>query len=213
MDIRLETVEDFRIVENLTREAFWNLYAPGCVEHYIAHHIRKSKAFIKELDFVAVLDGQIVGNIMYTHSHVVAPDGTKHPTITFGPLSVLPAFQRQGIGSALVAHSKLVATNMGFTAIVIYGHPKNYHKMGFCSASKFGISRGDGKFAVALMAMPLTAGGLDGVRGCFHESEDFAIDEAAFATFEATFPPKEKIETPTQKEFAIISTTLEEVQP
>ena len=66
MDIimRNETENDYRVVEEITREAFWNLYVPGCNEHYIVHVMRDHPDFLKELDFVAEYNGKIVGNII-----------------------------------------------------------------------------------------------------------------------------------------------------
>lgn len=111
--IRLENEKDYHEVENLTREAFWDLYQPGCTEHLIVHNIRKGSSFIPELDFVALSDDKIVGNIIYSKSTVVDKDNHKHGVITFGPISVLPSFQKQGIGSALIAHTKKLAQAMG----------------------------------------------------------------------------------------------------
>ena len=96
--IRNEIKSDYRKVEELTREAFWNLYVPGCNEHYIVHIMREHKDFISELDLVAELDGKIVGNVMYTKSYLVDQTGNKKEVLTFGPISVLPEYQRKGIG-------------------------------------------------------------------------------------------------------------------
>ncbi|MFW6253539.1 MAG: GNAT family N-acetyltransferase [Chitinivibrionales bacterium] len=125
IDIRNERHEDHRAVEELTREAFWNLYVPGCDEHYLVHIMRNHPDFIPTLDFVAVLDDKIVGNIMYTKSYVIDRDNNRLETITFGPVSVLPEYQRKGIGSALIRHSSDIAHQNGFKAIIIEGHPYN----------------------------------------------------------------------------------------
>lgn len=209
MELRLETEKDYRTVEEITREAFWNLYVPGCDEHLLVHKIRTHPDFIPELDFVAELNGQVVGNIMYSHSKVIDEHGHEHGVITFGPVSVLPAFQKQGIGAALIKHSAKIAAEMGFCAIVIYGFPEYYHKLGFKSASEFGISRADGKFAKALMAMELTEHAFDHVSGRFFESTTFVLDQAEVALFDQGFPHKEKFRTKTQEQFEITSNALE----
>ena len=134
ISIRNETENDYREVEELTREAFWNLYVQGCDEHYLVHKMRKHPDFIPELDFVALFENKIVGNIMYTKSCIVDESNNRIETTTFGPISVLPTFQRQGVGSALIGHSKKVAFEKGYNIIIIQGHPHNYCKHGFKSS-------------------------------------------------------------------------------
>jgi predicted N-acetyltransferase YhbS len=128
--IRHERKEDYRIVEELTREAFWNLYVPGCTEHFILHNLRNSADFIPELDFIAEKEGRIVGNVVYSSAKIVDRQGAEKRVIGFGPVSVLPLFQRQGIGCALIQHTIEVAGNMGFPVICIYGDPRYYHRFG-----------------------------------------------------------------------------------
>ena len=111
IEIRNETEKDFREVEELTREAFWNLHVPGCNEHYLVHQMRSHPDFIKELDFVAVCDGKIVGNIMYTKASLIDENGQEMAIVCFGPISVLPEYQRKGIGSSLISNTKKVANN------------------------------------------------------------------------------------------------------
>jgi predicted N-acetyltransferase YhbS len=125
MDIilRNETEEDYRNVEELTREAFWNVHVPGCNEHYLVHIMRESELFIPELDFVAELNVKIVGNIMYMHSMITDNDDKMCHVITFGPISVLPKHQNKGIGSKLIEHSMKLARDMGYPAILIYVTP------------------------------------------------------------------------------------------
>ena len=116
--IRPEKEYDYRIVEELTREAFWNLYFPGCVEHYLAHILRNHPDFIAEMDYVAEVDNKVVGNIMYTKSYVTDEDNHKIETITFGPLSVLPEYQKKGIGSSLIQYTKEIAVKNNSKAII-----------------------------------------------------------------------------------------------
>jgi predicted N-acetyltransferase YhbS len=146
--IRNERNNEYRMVEELTREAFWNLYVPGCNEHFCLHNIRYSNDFISELDFVAELDGKIVGNIVYTQGRVIDNTGRIHGVICFGPVSVLPFYQRQGIGSTLIKNSLDKAKSLGYTAVCIYGDPRYYSRFGFRCAERYDITNSEGKFAV-----------------------------------------------------------------
>jgi predicted N-acetyltransferase YhbS len=196
--IRLENETDYEKVENLTREAFWDLYRPGCVEHLLAHKLRKVQAFIPQLDFVAELDHQIVGNIMYSQAKVVAANGAEHEVISFGPLSVLPSHQKKGIGTALINHTKKLAETMGYKAIVIFGNPAYYQRLGFVNAAKFNITTAAGENFEAFMVLELYEGALRGITGKFHEDSVFQIDQAELEAFEKRFPAKEKHVTDTQ---------------
>ncbi len=206
--IRLEREDDHRTVEELTREAFWNVYVPGASEHFILHNLRKNDAFIQELDFVAIKGGKVVGNIIYTRSFVKDAAKVKHDVITFGPLSVMPALQGRGIGAALIRHSQTVAADLGYRATVIYGHPEYYARFGFVCAKEYDICAADGRYMKALLAKELYVGALRGVSGKFFDDPVFGFSETALANFDARFPHKEKTVTETQKEFAILSNTL-----
>lgn len=196
--IRPENEGDYKEVEYMTREAFWDVYQPGCSEHLVAHKLRHVPAFIRELDFVAVLDGRIVGNIMYSKAKVIDSKGNEHEVITFGPLSVSPSHQKEGIGSLLVNHTKKLAEKMGFRAIIIYGNPAYYHRFGFASAEKFQIATANGENFDAFMALELYDGAIKGITGKFHEDPAFEIDPAELEIFEKEFPHKEKHITDTQ---------------
>ena len=208
LEIRLEREEDHNAVEELTREAFWNVYVPGASEHFILHNLRKTEAFIRELDFVAIKDGMLAGNIVYTRSMIKDPEGTAHEMVTFGPLSVLPALQRQGVGAALLRHSQTAAAGMGFKATVIYGHPEYYGKFGFTSGKAYGICSADGRYLKALQVKEHYKGALRGISGRFFEDPVFAFTETALEAFDARFPHKEKAVTETQKEFVRLSNAL-----
>ena len=201
MEIRLEQKEDYRTVEELTREAFWNLHVPGCSEHLLAHNLRKCAAFIPELDMVAAAEGDIVGNIMFCRAVVEGGDGTKHDVITFGPLSVWPQHQGKGIGSALIKHAIHRAAEMGFHAVLIYGDPGYYTRFGFKPARDFGISTAQGTYMDALMALELYGGALAGTAGRFIEGDAYHVDEGELAEYDKTFPPKEKQVTESQRRF------------
>ena len=198
IEIRLENENDYEEVENLTREAFWDVYQPGCDEHLLAKKLRKVPAFIPELDFVAELDGQIVGNILYSKATVTNETGVEHEVITFGPLSVLPSYQKAGVGSKLIKHTLELAKGMGFEAVIIFGNPAYYHRFGFENSEKYNITTADGKNFEAFMALELYEGGLQGISGSFHEDSVFCIDKAELEEFEKKFPYKEKHITDTQ---------------
>lgn len=205
IQIRNERESDFRQVEELTREAFWNHHVPSCDEHYLVHVLRSHPDFIAELDFVAIVDDKIVGNIMYVKAHLVNENNDKMDIITFGPVSVLPEYQRKGIGSALIKHSIKEAINLGYKIIVIYGHPYNYCKHGFVGSKSLNISNEDGKFPCSLLALELEKGLLNNHSWKFYESSAYHIDEKEALEFDKLFPQKEKEFRPSQEEFKIMS--------
>lgn len=189
---RLENFNDFRLVEELTREAFWDLFKPGCDEHLMVHQLRKSAAYIPELDLLACDGERIVGHILYTRSYVVDQDNHRHEVILFGPISVLPEYQNQGIGSALIEHTKKTAANMGFKGIFIYGNPEYYQRFGFVNAEVFKITTPDGQNFDAFMGLELNDNSLKGIQGKLFEDDAFKIDIDELEIFDSTFPYKEK---------------------
>lgn len=205
LTVRNEQKEDYRTVEQLVREAFWNLYVPGCNEHFVPHNLRKSNDFIPELDFVAEKEGQIVGQIAYTRGIIRGKGTEDKEVVTFGPISVLPALQRRGIGSALITHTTTLARRMGYPAICIYGDPRYYNRFGFRCGEKYEIKTAEDKFAVGLQVLALKQGALDKTSGRFIESAAYAVDETGFAQYDATFPSKEKKETESQREFRFMA--------
>ena len=126
--IRNETENDFRAVENLTREAFWNVYRPGCLEHFVLHEFRNAPAFVPELDLVMELDGVLIGHVMYVRSAIRKDNGEALPVMTFGPISIAPAYQRQGFGSILLQESTRRAKAMRAAALAITGNIGFYGK-------------------------------------------------------------------------------------
>ena len=134
IELRPEGSADFRAVEELTRNAFWNHHAPGCDEHYLAHILRESSDFVPELDYVAVHDGKVVGNIMYTRAKIVLDRSGEREVLCFGPLAVDPAFQGQGVGGALIERTKTLSRELGYKAILIFGDPEYYSRFGFIPA-------------------------------------------------------------------------------
>ena len=189
--LRNETVSDYRKVEELTREAFWNHHVPGCDEHYLLHIMRKSDSFIRELDIVAEVNGEIVGNIVYTKAKIIDDNGAYHNVISFGPISVLPAFQGKGIGGMLIEHTKTLAKELGYTAILIYGDPDYYSRSDFTAAENYKIGSSDDMYAVPLLALELYPGALSNISGRFLEDEIYEIDEIAAKEFDQGFPSKE----------------------
>ena len=137
--IRKETESDYRAVENLTREAFWNVYRPGCTEHYVLHQFRSRPEFVKELDYVMEVGGELIGHIMFVRAEIKADDGRVLPIMTFGPISIRPDFQRKGYGKILLDFALEKAAAMGVGAVCMEGNIDFYGKSGFDVASKSGI--------------------------------------------------------------------------
>lgn len=205
--IRRETERDFREVEELTRKAFWNIYVPGCAEHYLAHILRGHEDFISELDFVAqTAGGKIVGSLMYTKAWLVDGNGIEKTILTFGPLSVHPEYQRRGISRRLLEHSFGKAAELGYEAIVIMGNPANYVSRGFKSCKKYNVCMEDGSYPAAMLVKELAEGIFeDGRKWAYHGSRayEFASDDAE--AFDQQFAPMEKGFCPSQEEFYILS--------
>jgi predicted N-acetyltransferase YhbS len=194
LTIRLEQSNDYKIVERLTFEAFETMELPGRThtnEHFLAHLLRTDEAFVPELDFVAELDGEIVGSILYSKCKILRPDGAETAALVFGPLSVKPELHRQGIGSLLVRHSLDRARALGYTSVLITGYPDYYHRFGFIPASKFGIMMPDGASLDAFMALELvpgTLGDMGGKWACCKAFDTVENDSAAFTQYHEIFP-------------------------
>jgi len=199
ISIRLEEERDYRHVETLTREAFWDLYRPGCVEHWILHQIRNTPVFVKALSFVACAGDTVIGNIVYSRAKVVSTDNQAFEVLCMGPFAVAPSFQKKGVGARLIQYSIEKAKGSGFKAVVIYGDPDYYRRFGFVRAAEHGITTSSGESFDAFMALELFAGALDGVRGRFYADPVFEKTSGkAFEAFEKEFPHKEKHVTDTQ---------------
>lgn len=199
--IRLETKDDYRAVENLTRESFWNVYQPGCMEHYVLHCYRDDPAFVPDLDFVMELGGEMIGQIIYVRSEIDCDDGRKVPIMTFGPIGVAPAYKRQGYRKQLLDYSMEKAKEMGAGALAITGNIDFYGKSGFVPAKTKGVCYADDPDADYFLIRELTPGFLDGVSGTYKDPEGYFVcekDPDGFERFEATFPVKEKQKLPGQ---------------
>ena len=199
--IRLEKPEDYRETENLTREAFWNVYKPGCLEHYVLHSFRNKEDFVPELDFVMEKDGRIIGQVMYVRAKIDADDGREIPIMTFGPIGIAPEFKRQGYGKALLDFSMKKAKELGAGALCIEGNIDFYGKSGFVVASTKGIhyhAEPRESDVPYFLLKELDPGYLDGVTGTYHTPEGYYVDEGEAEKFDETFPKKEKLKLPGQ---------------
>ena len=203
--IRNEREQDYERVEEITRKAFYNVYVPGCTEHYLVHVMRGHEDFIPQLDFVAELDGQVIGNIMYTRARLVDEAGREKPILTFGPVCILPGYQRMGYGKALMEHSFVQAAALGYDVIVIFGSPANYVSRGFLSCKKYNICTAEGRFPAAMMAKELAPHALDGRRWVYHDSPVMAVSEEEAQVFDDALEAMKKEHRPSQEEFYIMS--------
>lgn len=205
LNIRNETEDDYKIVEDITRKAFYNVYVPGCVEHYLVHVMRKHADFVPELDFVIELDGQIIGNIMYTKARLTDEKGTEKEILTFGPVSVLPQYQRKGYGKMLIMHSLQRAADLGFDVVVIMGNPAEYARFGFQCCRRHQICVEGGKYPSALLVKELKAGSLAGRTWDYSESPVMNVDEQEARAFDDALEQMERRQTPGQEAFYIMS--------
>lgn len=203
--IRNETQVDYKTVEKITREAFYNLYVPGGAEHYLVHIMRAHSDFISELDFVIELDGQIIGNIMYTKAKLVDEKGFEKDIITFGPVCIVPKYQRKGYGKLLIEHSFKKAIELGYDVIVIFGSPANYVSLGFKSSKKYNVCIENGKYPAAMMVKELVSGTLDGRKWIYYDSPVMQVTEEEVQKYDDTLEKMEKKYQESQEEFYILS--------
>lgn len=203
--IRNEQKEDWEIVEKITRQAFYNLYVPGCVEHYLVHIMREHEDFIPELDFVIERNGDVIGNIMYTKAKLTNENGCEKEILTFGPVSIHLAYQRMGYGKMLMEHSFQTAKQLGYDTIVIFGSPINYVSRGFKCCKKYNVCIENEKYPAAMMVKELIPHVLDGHKWIYQDSPVMAISEEEAERYDATLEPMEKKHLPSQDEFYIMS--------
>lgn len=205
LNIRNERETDYKIVEDITRKAFYNVYVPGCMEHYLVHIMREHEDFIPELDFVIEVDGQIVGNIMYTKAKLTDEGGTEKEIVTFGPVSILPKYQRNGYGKMLIEHSLKRAAELGYEAVVIMGSPANYVGSGFQCCRKYSICVEKEKYPAAMLVKELKPGALDGRLWFYSDSPVMNVDEREAQAFDDGLEKMEKKWMPSQEAFYIMS--------
>lgn len=194
--IRLERKEEYRETENLVREAFWNVYRPGCLEHYVLHKLRDDSAFVRELDFVMEQNGRLIGQNMFMRAVITSDDGRNIPILTMGPIGIIPELKRKGYGKKLLDHSLEKAKEMGFGAVLFEGNIDFYGKSGFDYAEKFGIryhGLPEGEDSSFFLCKELIDGYLDGVTGVYATPQGYFVDEKEAEEFDNSFPYKEKL--------------------
>ena len=199
--IRLEKTEEHRETEALVREAFWNVYRPGCLEHYVLNQLRSDEAFVPELNFVMEKDGRLIGQNMFMRAAIKADDGSDLPIMTMGPICISPELQGQGYGKRLLDYSLEKAAELGCGALCFEGNINFYGKSGFTYASEFGIryhGLPEGADASFFLCKELKKGYLDGISGEYTPPKGYFVDEAEAEEFDKQFLPKEKLKLPTQ---------------
>lgn len=199
--IRLERKSEQRDVENLVRESFWNVYRPGCLEHYVLHQLRNDAAFVPELDFVMEKDGKIIGQNIFMRASINADDGREIAIMTMGPICIAPELKRQGYGKILLDYSLEQAAALGCGAVCFEGNIDFYGKSGFMFASQYGIryhGLPEGADASFFLCKELVPGYLDGVTGEYATPQGYFVDEVEAEAFDKTFPYKEKLKLPGQ---------------
>jgi predicted N-acetyltransferase YhbS len=199
--IRLEKKVEYREVEKLVRESFWNVYKPGCSEHYVLHVLRDDPAFVKELDFVMEKDGRLIGQNVFVRTVINEDDGRDIDVLTMGPICIAPELKRKGYGKLLLDYSLEKAAEMGFGAVLFEGNIDFYGKSGFDYARKFGIRYHDlpeGADDSFFLCKELIPGYLDEVIGVYQTPQAYYVDDADVNEFDRMFPEKEKLKLPGQ---------------
>lgn len=199
--IRFEEIKDYREVENLIRESFWNVYRPGCSEHYVIHVLRDDPAFVKELDFVMEQNGRLIGQNMFMKTVINADDGRDIPVLTMGPICITPELKRKGYGKAILDYSLKKAKQLGFGAVLFEGNIGFYGKSGFNFARKFGIryhDLPDGADDSFFLCKELIHGYLDGITGVYQTPQGYYVKDEDVEEFDKNFPPKVKLKLPNQ---------------
>ena len=203
-DIRLERQEDYLEVEKLVRESFWNVYLPGCFEHFVLKCLRNDPDFIPELDFVLVQDGRIIGQNVFVKANINGDDGKNIPILTMGPICISPDLKRKGFGKILLDYSLEKAKSLGYGAICFEGNIDFYGKSGFDYASKFGIryhGLPEGEDASFFLCKELIPGYLKGITGEYATPKGYFVCEEKpeeFEAYDSQFPQKEKLKLPGQ---------------
>ena len=198
---RLEEMYDHNNVENLVRESFWNVYRPGCSEHYVIHVLRDDPAFVRELDYVMEQNGKIIGQNMFMKTIINSDDGREIPVLTMGPICITPELKRKGYGKMILDFTLEKAAEMGFGAVLFEGNIAFYGKSGFDYASKFGIryhdlpEEADSSF---FLCKELVPGYLENISGVYQTPKGYYVKDEDVEEFDKDFPPKEKLKLPGQ---------------
>ena len=199
--IRLEKEEEYREVENLIRESFWNVYRPGCSEHFVIHVLRDDPAFVRELDFVMEKDGVLIGQNMFMRTVINSDNGSDIDVLTMGPICITPDLKRRGYGKLLLDYSLRKAAELGFGAVLFEGNIEFYGKSGFDYARRFGIRYHDlpeGADDSFFLCKELIQGYLDGITGVYQTPQGYYVNDADVEAFDRLFPQKEKLRLPGQ---------------
>lgn len=202
--IRLENKEDYRKTENLVRESFWNVYRPGCAEHYVLHTLRKDPDFVSELDYVMECDGVLIGQNIFVKTVIKADDGRDIPIMTMEPICITPTLKRNGYGKMLLDYTLEKAKEFGCKAVCFEGNIDFYGKSGFDYANKFGIryhGLSEDDDASFFLLKELEDGYLSGITGEYATPKGYfsACDNPEdFEKYESSFPFKEKLKLPGQ---------------
>ncbi|MBQ2747044.1 MAG: N-acetyltransferase [Firmicutes bacterium] len=199
--IRLERKEEYREVETLVRESFWNVYRPGCLEHYVLKKLRDDEAFVKELDFVMEKGGDLIGQNIFVRAVIKADDGREVPILTMGPISIRNDIKRNGYGKVLLDYSLEKAIELGYGAVCFEGNIDFYGKSGFSYASEYGIryhGLPEGEDASFFLCKELISGYLDGITGEYATPDGYFVDEKEAEEFDKEFPYMEKLKLPGQ---------------
>lgn len=196
--IRKEETKDYDQTEQMTRRAFWNRYKPGCDEHYLVHCLRTDESYLSELSRIALIDGKVVGCIMYSKAWVTDGD-QRHDVATFGPLCVDPEYQGQGIGARLVEETTALAAAAGLPGIIIFGEETYYPRLGFKTCDHFGITTKDGKNFAAFMGYELGENSMEPVKGAFDIAGVYGkVSKKVIDEFNKKFPFMEELTLPGQ---------------
>ncbi len=203
---RREKESDHRAVEELVRESFWNVYRPGCLEHYVLKHLRNDPAFVSELDIVMEKDGELIGQNIFVRAHIAADDGRQIPIMTMGPICIKSEYKRQGYGKMLLDYSLEEAKAIGCGALCFEGNIHFYGKSGFTYAREFGLRYHDlpeGADDSFFLCRELIPGYLNGVTGVYGPPKGYFVgweNPEDFEAYDATFSKKEKLKLPGQLE-------------
>ena len=199
--IRLERNEEYREVENLVREAFWNVYRPGCLEHYVLNQLRNDPAFVKELDFVMEKSDKIIGQNMFMEAVIKVDNSKEILILTMGPICVTPELKRKGYGKILLDYSLEKATELGYGAVCFEGNIEFYGNSGFTFAREYGIryhGLPDGEDDSFFLCKELIPGYLNGISGEYTTPQGYFVDENEAEEFDKEFAYKEKLKLPGQ---------------
>lgn len=192
INIRKVKKSEYKQTEYLTRETFWNLYQPGCSEHLILHNHRKSKDYVEELDLVLLQGTMIIGHIIAIRAEIVDHNGSTNEALLVGPVSIRQNQQSQGWGTQLINHLIVVAKEMGYSGMLLYGNPDYYRRFGFKNAGDFEITTEDGKNFDAFMALELSKASLNAIKGRFLMNKSIKYSKEELEEFDQKFPQKEK---------------------